>query len=74
MTNAVVSISLRRTDLTPLLPEVQVPTLFLSRACGIPGDHQQPHPEAIVTFKKRWIGEMPFPTCPPTQLLTVSAR
>jgi hypothetical protein len=24
--------------------------------------------EAIVTFKKRWTGEMPFPTFPPIQL------
>ena len=30
--------------------------------------------EAIVTFKKRWIGPMPFPTLPPIQLPSVSAN
>lgn len=29
--------------------------------------------DAVVTFKKRWIGTMPFPTYPPIQLPSASA-
>ncbi len=42
MANAVVSISLRRPDLTPLLPEVQVPTLFITGS-----DHPDWSPEQV---------------------------
>jgi hypothetical protein len=27
--------------------------------------------DAIVKFRKRWVGEMPFPTYPPSQLPSV---
>jgi hypothetical protein len=30
--------------------------------------------DAVVTFKKRWVGTMPFPTFPPIQLPSASAN